>query len=94
MARQNIIFENFDIRIGPQKDGKYPLEVIYSPVGETESSVWQTFPTDDDFQDLDGYLRDLIAEAADASEFGSKLYQFLFLKIWGFYGKKSFGCIG
>jgi hypothetical protein len=40
-------FSNFDLEIGPERAGAYPLSVLRSPAGETTEPVWQSITSGD-----------------------------------------------
>lgn len=73
-----IAYADFDIHIGLDRgDGTY--EVNADSLGRQTPRIVQTLPLQDqNFQDIAAYLRDLIAAADEAKEFGEALYQFLF----------------
>lgn len=73
-----IAYADFDIHIGLDRgDGSY--EVNADSLGRQTPRIVQKLPLDDrDFQDVAAYLRDLIASADEAKEFGAALYKFLF----------------
>ncbi|MCA9957904.1 MAG: CHAT domain-containing protein [Anaerolineales bacterium] len=73
-----IEYADFDIHIGLDRgDGTY--EVNADSLGLQTQRIVQKLPLDDqNFQDIAAYLRDLIASADEAKEFGKALYKFLF----------------
>lgn len=73
-----IAYADFDIHIGLDRgDGSY--EVNADSLGRQTQRIVQKLPLDDqNFQDVAAYLRDLIASADEAKEFGAALYKFLF----------------
>lgn len=81
-------YENFDIHIGLRHaDGRYPLNVLNSPAGQTPGTILQTLPLDDEaFNDVVYYLRELIATSHHAEQLGTQLRDFLFPPaVWNLY---------
>ena len=81
-------YENFDIHIGLRHaDGRYPLNVINSPAGQTPGTILQKLPLDDEaFSDVVYYLRELIATSHHAEQLSTQLRDFLFPPaVWNLY---------
>jgi hypothetical protein len=73
-------YEDFYLHVGwPGSDGRYPIQVVYSPCGETRQPVWQEnslrLPANQHILD---YLAELIAEPQEVERLGKSLYEFLF----------------
>lgn len=75
-------FVNFDLRIYPKmgEGHSYMIEASHDYRGGAGSGlIAQTLDINQpQFQDLMGYLEDLVGERADATELGRALYEFLF----------------
>ncbi len=71
---------NFDIEIGEKRsDGRYPINARSEQgYGEIEKPIFMALPDDDDFNDALTYLRQRVAQPADAEILGRKLRNFLF----------------
>ena len=75
-----ISYEDFYLHVGwPNDSGRYPVEVIASPCGETRQPVWQenklNLPATQHVLD---YLGELIAEPEQVTWLGQSLHEFLF----------------
>ncbi len=74
-------YVNFDIRVGEKResDGRYPTTARSDQgFGETDSTSWQPLPDDDAFQNTVDFLRERMAQPAEAEQFGQRLREFLF----------------
>lgn len=65
----------------PREDGRYPVQVVHSPCGETRQPVWQenSFRLPENQHILD-FLSELIAEPSEVERLGISLHEFLFPK--------------
>ncbi len=73
-------YEDFYLHVGwPDETGRYPVQVISSPCGETLHPVWQlntlNLPASRNILD---YLEDLIVEPEELQHLGITLHDFLF----------------
>lgn len=80
---ESIEYENFDLRVGADRDGSTFVEVLQSPQGQV-SKQYEEFPLDDPmFTSLIKYLEGLVGRAEDAVELGKQMRQLLFPgEIW------------
>jgi hypothetical protein len=83
-AVESIQYEDFDLRIRLPENGRYPIEVLNSPQGNSRQAVLQTFPLDDtDFEKKLEDLTDLFAKPDEGIAFGRQLRDLLFpADIW------------
>lgn len=73
-------YEDFYLHIGwPDERGRFPIQVVHSPCGETRQPVWREnclrLPP---FQHVLDYLEELIAEPEEVEQLGQSMHDFLF----------------
>ncbi|MFQ5435805.1 MAG: CHAT domain-containing protein, partial [Anaerolineae bacterium] len=80
-------YETLELRIGLRRDeGTYELSAETNEGGESGIFLQKLPLKDKAFTDLIDYLKDLVADADEAREFGGIIRDFLFPpKVWNFY---------
>lgn len=87
IGRLSDLYVNFDIQIGrlDATTNAYPLNVVQSPAGELEQTIWQPFPANE-IKQLVTFLRGNLGEPQEAEALGEALRNFLFPQpIWNLY---------